>query len=72
MTDMLLPYVEKDPTALCTAEQFLSSSKALRPFCLLRAESIRRQLDGDLSTENEKQLEEDKVDASMLTIGDLT
>ncbi len=64
--------MEKDPTALCSKDQFLSSSKALRTFILLRTESIRRQLEGNLDTETEKQLEEEKVDASMLTIGDLT
>ena len=69
--EMLLPYVEKDPTAFYSAERFASSSKALCDFCLLRAESIRRQLDGNLSTETQSQLPSDQVDVSMMTIDDL-
>lgn len=71
LTEMLLPYVKKDPTAFCSAEQFASASKALRTFCLLRAESIRRQLEGKLSSETQNQLPEDRVDASMIKIEEL-
>ena len=70
--EMLLPYVKKDPTAFYSADRFLSASDSLREFCLLRAESIRRQLDGKLSTETQNQSPEDRIDVSGLTIDDLS
>lgn len=45
---MISPYVEKDPTAFCTYEEFLEGSSTLKEFCKLRAESIRGQLDGSI------------------------
>ena len=72
LIEMLRPYVEKDPTAFYSADRFTSASRALRAFCLLRAESVRRQLDGDLSTETQDQLPGDKVDVPVITIDDLT
>ena len=72
LQELLLPYIEKDPTSFTSPERFTSSVKALRTFCLLRAESIRRQLDGKLSCETEHQKPEDQVDASTVTIEDLS
>ena len=65
---MILPYVEKDPTAFFTLEEFKNGSAALKRFCKLRAESIRRQLDGKLPTDSTKQAAEDKIDASDLNV----
>ena len=65
---MLLPYVEKDPTAFFTAEEFTSTFRSLQDFCMLRAESYRRQLDGKLAAESENQLPLDRVDPGTLTI----
>ena len=45
--EMLRPYVEKDPTKFCTAEEFETGVAALSEFVTLRAEAISRQLDGD-------------------------
>lgn len=70
--DMIRPYVEKDPTAFYSADRFSSAAKALCTFCMLRAESIRKQLDGDLSTETKKQQVDDQVDVHMMTIEDLS
>ncbi len=72
LREMLYPYVEKDPTAFCSAERFASASKALQAFILLRAQSVRRQLDGDLSKDTQEQSPEERVDASMMTIEDLS
>ena len=72
LTEQLLPYIEKDPTSFTSPERFLSSAKALRTFCLLRADSIRRQLDGKLASETEHQLPEEQVDVSAVTIEDLS
>ena len=70
--ELLLPYVEKDPTAFVSADRYTSSCKALRSFCLLRAESVRRQLDGDLAAKTKDQSPDDRVDASMITIDDIS
>lgn len=43
---MIAPYVEKDPTAFCSYEDFLLGADTIEKFCLLRAESVRGQLDG--------------------------
>ena len=42
---MLFPYVEKDPTAFCTPAEFTLAFQTMQSFCMLRAESIRHQLD---------------------------
>ena len=68
MAALLRPYVEKDPTAFYSLEEFNSGVKTLRQFCLLRAESIRKQLDGTLATRTEDQNQADKVDASQVEI----
>lgn len=43
---MIAPFVEKDPTAFCSYEDFLLGVDTIRNFCLLRAESVRGQLEG--------------------------
>lgn len=69
--EMILPYVEKDPTAFYTVDEFKKGYTTLKEFCKLRAESIRAQLDGKLSTESDKQSSEDQVDASNINIEDM-
>ena len=66
--EMLLPYVEQDPTAFYTAEEFTAAVETLRQFCLLRAESIRAQLSGSLDTHTSAQDEAARIDASSLSI----
>ena len=68
---MLLPYVEKDPTAFYSAEEFRAACDTLRQVCLRRAESVRRQLDGTLASVSELQRTEEKVDASDLRLVDM-
>ena len=70
---LISPYVEKDPTAFCTYETFLSASQTLKEFCLLRAESIRGQLDGDIpSTEAGQQTDSSAlIDASHIDISSM-
>ena len=70
--EMLLPYVEQDPTAFFTADEFTAGIETLRDFCLLRAESVQKQLSGELATFSLVQADADKVDASwidMLAMG---
>ena len=45
---LIAPYVEKDPTKFCTYEEFETAARQVKQFCLLRAESIRSQLNGSI------------------------
>ena len=44
---LIAPYVAKDPTKFCTAEEFEAGVGALKAFCRLRTQSVRAQLAGD-------------------------
>lgn len=52
---LISPYVQKDPSAFCTYEEFLKGSATLREFCLLRAESITGQLNGTIAATSDRQ-----------------
>ena len=69
--EMLLPYVEKDPTAFYSADEFKTAFETIKEFIALRAESIKKQLAGELSTITDEQDESSKVDASGITISDM-
>ena len=69
--EMILPYVEKDPSSFYTADEYQKAYKTLKEFCHLRAESIRKQLDGSLSTKTSEQKADDQVDASAITISNM-
>lgn len=43
---MIAPYVEADPTAFCSYADHLLAADTLLEVCLLRAESIRGQMEG--------------------------
>lgn len=66
--EMLYPYVEKDPSAFYFADEFTAAYKTMKEFCLLRAESIRLQLNGNLSTKSDEQDLSNQVDASGINI----
>ena len=72
---MIAPYVEKDPTSFCTYEEFEVGVQTLKEFCMLRAESVRGQLDGKIPATDEGQsaegAEETFVDASGLDISSM-
>ena len=71
--NLISEYVEKDPTKFCTYEEFKIGVETLKEFCTLRTESVQGQLDGEIpSTENE-QMEEDSmlVDASNIKLSDM-
>ena len=63
---LIAPYVEKDPTAFCTYEEFELGVETLRQFCALRAESIAMQLENGETVENMGY-----VDASGLTVSNM-
>ncbi len=71
--EMIAPYVEKDPTAFCSYEEFLQGSATLKDFCLLRAESIKSQLAGEIPSTSEGQEEDASsfIDASSITMTDM-
>ena len=70
---MISPYVEKDPTAFCSHEDFLLAVETIKEFCLLRAESIRRQLEGTIPATIRGQTEDKSnfVDASSIWLPDM-
>lgn len=66
--EMIAPYVEKDPTAFCTYEEFETGADTLQQFCLLRAESVKAQLNGTIASVSGEQSEDTLVDASGISI----
>lgn len=55
ISQMIAPYVEKDPSKFCTYEEFEAGVETLKKFCLLRAESITGQLNGTIPSTSEEQ-----------------
>ncbi len=47
-SDLIAPHVQNDPTAFCNFEEHRLGVHTIRQFCLLRAKSIRLQLDGKI------------------------
>ena len=71
--EMISPYVQKDPTAFCSYEDYLLGADTLKNFCLLRAESVRGQLEGRIPATIRGQMN-DKcafVDGSSVWLPDL-
>lgn len=68
---MIAPFVEKDPTKFCTYEEFETGIETLRAFCLLRAESVRGQLDGTIGAAFGVQKEGTLIEAGDLRISDM-
>lgn len=70
---LIAPYVEKDPTKFCTAEEFETGVQTLKTYCALRSESIQGQLDGTIASTSAAQQEDGTslVDASSITLSDI-
>ena len=43
---LIAPYVEKDPTAFCSYQDHKAAVEMFAKICLLRAQSVRAQLEG--------------------------
>lgn len=73
ITDMIAPYVKKDPTAYCSYEDYLTGVQTFQEFCKLRAESVRKQLNGTIPATIKGQQQDDSgfVDASAVWIPDM-
>ena len=59
MYDLILPYIEKDPKAFYTQDELKKAYSTLLRFSELRAESVRRQINGKLGSRSGLQAEED-------------
>ncbi len=70
---LIAPFVEKDPTAFCSYEEFLAGAETLEEFCLLRAQSVSGQLQGIIPSTLEGQEGEGEalVDASHISLSDM-
>lgn len=72
VSELISPYVEKDPTKFCTFEEFQTGVRTLERFCALRLESIRGQLDGSIpSTAEGQEGSTALIDASDLNLSDM-
>ncbi len=71
--EMIAPFVESDATKFCTYEEFQTGVDTLKEFCLLRAKSVRGQLDGTIASTSEGQTLNSSllIDASALSISDM-
>ncbi len=70
---LIAPYVQRDPTAFCSYSDHKLAVDTLLQVCLLRAESVRAQLDGDIPATIRGQQENPKlkIDASSVRLSDL-
>ena len=71
--ELIAPYVKEEPTAFCSYEDFLLGVDTLKNFCLLRAESVRGQLDGKIPSTIAAQKEDKSsfIDASSVWLPDM-
>jgi hypothetical protein len=71
--EMIAPYVKKDPTAFCSFEDFHVGVDTLTGFCLLRAKSVRGQLNGTIPATIAGQAKDKSnfVDASSVWLPDM-
>ena len=70
---LIAPYVKQDPTAFCSYDEFLTGVQTITDFCLLRAESVRGQLEGEIPSTIRGQLEDTKsrIDGSGVWLPDM-
>ncbi len=73
VTEMIAPYVKQDPTAFCSYEDYLLGVDTITQFCLLRAESVRGQLEGRIPATIRGQQEDGSnlIDASSVWLPDM-
>lgn len=69
----IAPYIAEDPTKFCTEEEFETGVAALKDFCILRAQSVRGQLDGSIPSTTQGQSENPSalVDCAGLDLSDM-
>ena len=71
--EMIRPYVENDPTAWYSVNEFEQAVDTLKEFCELRVQSIKGQLNGSIPATTQEQLNAQAtlIDASGITISDM-
>ncbi len=69
---MISSYVENDPTAFYTMDEFNKAVETLQTFCAKRGESVRGQLEGTIpSTSSEQRSSSALIDASEISTADM-
>ncbi len=70
LSEMISPYVKKDPTKFCTYQEFQEGAAILKEFCILRAKSISGQLNDSIPSTDTEQAQDDSslIDGSLLSI----
>ena len=70
---MISSYVESDPSAFYTAEEFEKAVDTLKTFCTKHAESIRGQLEGTIpsTTQGQRADSSSLIDASEISTADM-
>ncbi len=71
VNELIKPYVEKDPTKFCTYDEFERGISTLKEFCLLRAESIKCQLNGTIGSTTDTQADDTLIQANSIQISDM-
>ena len=71
--ELISPYVQKDPTKFCTYEEFQQGVSTLKEFCLLRAQSVKGQLEGTIPSTSAGQAEDSSklISADGITVSDM-
>ena len=70
--EMITPYVEQDPTAFYTMDEFTKAVETLQTFCAKRGESIRGQLEGTIpSTSAGQRSASTLIDAGEISTADM-
>lgn len=71
--NMIAPYVDRDPTKFASTQDFHLAVDTFKEFCLLRAQSVRGQLEGTIPSTFKGQREhpERRIDASHIRVPDL-
>lgn len=71
ITALISPYVKEDPTKFCTFEEFEKGADTLKAFCLLRAQSVRNQLNGTIGLTADTQEADTFIQTENLSISDM-
>lgn len=65
---LISDYVQKDTTKFCTYDEFTNGFSVLKDFCLLRAKSIKAQLDGSIGSTDTTQETDTLISADGIEI----
>lgn len=73
VSELIAPYIEKQPTEFYTYEEFQAGVATLKDFCSLRMESIQGQLDGSIPATSDGQSTDSAslIDGSGVNVSDM-